>query len=147
MPTGRQGSDTHGVSTLNTFILLFAAGLPGDNPRQAEDIIAPPGPLELRGRWEGFWTREGDTDIGVVYQNGRLTLPMTPAVSMPFRMVDEGHGRFRARLGPVDVLGIYQRTEDRIVLCWRGADRGRPTRLVDEDCADVVILRRVRAGR
>jgi hypothetical protein len=47
----------------------------------------------------------------------------------------------------VDVLGIYQRTEDRIVLCWRGADRGRPAKFVDEDCADVVILRRVRPGR
>ena len=76
-----------------------------------------------------------------------LTLPMTPPVSMSFRMVDEGRGRVRARLGDVEMLGIYQRTEDRIVLCWRCADRGRPTKFSDEGCADVVILRRARVGR
>jgi hypothetical protein len=76
-----------------------------------------------------------------------LTLPMTPSVSMSFRMVDEGHGRFRGRFADVDILGIYSRQDERIVLCWRGADRDRPTRFRDEDCADVLILRRVRPGR
>jgi hypothetical protein len=129
-----------------TALLLLASVLPSDNPVRALGDIAPPGPLELRGRWEGSWSREGDTDIGVTYQDGRLTLPMMPPAPMPFRMVDEGHGRFRARLGDVDVLGIYQRQDDRIVLYWRGADRGRPTRFVDEGCADVVILRPGQAG-
>jgi hypothetical protein len=132
---------------MHTALLLLTAGLPGDNPVHVEGDIAPPGPLELRGRWEGSWSREGDTDIGVAFQDGRLTLPMTPPVSMPFRMVDEGQGRFRARLGDVDVLGIYSRQDDRIVLCWRRADRDRPTQFVDEECADVLILRRVRPGR
>jgi hypothetical protein len=130
-----------------TTLLLLASVLPGDNPVRVEGDIAPPGPLDLRGRWEGSWSREGDTDIGAVFQDGRLTLPMTPAASMPFRMVDEGHGRFRATLGGVELHGIYSRQNDRIVLCWRGVDRDRPTRLVDEECADVVILRRVRPGR
>jgi hypothetical protein len=128
---------------------LLATLLPHDNPvrvRVHEDIIEP-APLLLRGRWEGSWSREGSTDFGAAYQDGRLTLPMTPAASMPCRMVDEGRGRFRATLGDVEMLGIYQRTEDRIVLCWRGVDRDRPTRIVDVDCADVVILRRVRPGR
>jgi hypothetical protein len=72
---------------------------------------------------------------------------MTPPAPLPFRTVDEGQGRFRAKLGDREVLGIYSRQDDRVVLCWRGTDRGRPTRFVDEECADVVILRRVRPGR
>jgi hypothetical protein len=132
---------------MHTALLLLAAGLPGDNPVRVEGDIAEPGPLELRGRWEGSWSREGDTDVGVVFQAGRLTLPMMSAARLPFRMIDEGRGRFRAKLGDREVLGIYSRQGERIVLCWRGADRGRPTQFRDEDCADVLILRRVRAGR
>jgi hypothetical protein len=133
---------------MHAALFLLASVLPGDNPVHAlDDIIAPPGPLELRGRWEGYWTREGDSDFGVVFQDGRLTLPMTPAWTERLTLIDEGHGRFRGRFADVDVLGIYSRQDERIVLCWRGADRGRPTRFRDEDCADVLILRRVRAGR
>src|SRR6516164_6399824 len=55
------------------------------------------------GRWEGSWSREEDADFGVVYQDGRLTLPMMPPAPLPFRMVDEGRGRFRATLGAVDL--------------------------------------------
>jgi hypothetical protein len=62
-------------------------------------------------------------------------------------LIDEGQGRFRGRYADVDVLGIYQRGDDRVVLCWQGAARGRPTKFRDEECADVVVLRRVRAGR
>jgi len=102
---------------------------------------------DLRGRWEGSWSREGDTDMCVTLEDGRLTLPMTPPAPLPLRMVDEGQGRFRAKLGEVELLGSYQRQDERIVLCWRGVDRGRPARFSDEDRADTVILRRVRAGR
>jgi hypothetical protein len=127
--------------------LLLAALTIATGPALPSGEVAEPGPLDLRGRWEGSWLREGDTDIGVVFQDGRLTLPMTPRAPLPFRMVDEGQGRFRATLGGVELLGIFQRQDERIVLCWRGADRDRPTRIVDEECADVVILRRVRPGR
>jgi hypothetical protein len=101
----------------------------------------------MRGRWEGSWSREGDTDQGAVFQDGWLTLPMTPPAPLPFLMVDEGQGRFRATLGGVQLHGIYWRGDNRIVLCWRGVDRDRPTRIVDEECADVLILRRVRPAR
>jgi hypothetical protein len=127
-----------------TALLLFVSVLPGDNPTRVEgDIIAPLPPLELRGRWEGLWLREGEAADGAIYHDGRLTLPMTPAWKARLTLTDEGRGRCRVRLGDVEMLGIYQRQAERIVLCWRGADRGRPTRFVDEDCADVVILRRV----
>jgi hypothetical protein len=132
---------------MHTALLLLTAGLPGDNPVHVEGEIDPPGPLELSGRWEGSWTREGDTDIGVSFQDGRLTLPMMPAWTVRLVLTDEGRGRCRVRLGDVDMLGIYERTEDRLVLCWRGADSVRPKRFVDEECADVVILRRVRPAR
>jgi hypothetical protein len=133
---------------MHAALLLLAASLPGDNPHRVEgDIIAPPEPLELRGRWEGLWLREGEAADGAVYHDGRLTLPMTPAWTTRLVLTDEGRGRCRVRLGDVEMLGNYQRQDERIVLCWRGADRGRPTRFVDEDCADVVILRRVRPGR
>jgi hypothetical protein len=125
---------------LTTLTLATGPALPSGD-------IAEPGPLDLRGRWDGSWSRQGDTDFGVVFQDGRLTLPMTPPASMPFRMVDEGQGRFRAKLGEVELLGSYQRQDERIVLCWRGVDRGRPARFSDEDRADTVILRRVRPGR
>jgi hypothetical protein len=68
------------------------------------------------GRWEGSWSREEDADFGVVYQDGRLTLPMMPPAPLPFRMVDEGRGRFRATLGAVDLLGIYQQQDERVEL-------------------------------
>jgi hypothetical protein len=132
---------------MHAVLLLLAIALPGDNPVRVGGDIAPPGPLDLSGRWEGSWSREGDTDIGVTLEDGRLTLPMTPPAPLPLRMVDEGQGRFRATLGRVELHGIYQRQDDRIVLCWRGVDRDRPTRFVDEGCADVLILRRVRSGR
>jgi hypothetical protein len=60
-------------------LLLLASVLPGDNPVRALGDIAPPGPLELRGRWEGLWLREGEAADGAAYHDGRLTLPMTPA--------------------------------------------------------------------
>jgi hypothetical protein len=41
---------------------------------------------------------------------------MTPAASIVFRMVEEGHGRFRAKLSAVDLLGIYQRRDERVEL-------------------------------
>jgi hypothetical protein len=55
---------------MHTSLLLLATVLPADNPVRVEGDIAPPGPLDLRGRWEGFWSREGDTDVGVVFQDG-----------------------------------------------------------------------------
>ena len=76
-----------------------------------------------------------------------LTLPMTPAWTVPLSLIDEEHGRLRGRFADVDVLGIYSRQDERIVLCWRCAERGRPTKFNDEDCANVVILRRARVGR
>jgi hypothetical protein len=132
---------------MHTALLLLATSLPGDNPVRAMDDVFPFDQLQLAGRWEGLWTREGDTDFGAVYQAGRLTLPMTPAWTERLTLIDEGHGRFRGRFADVDVLRIYERQDGRIVLCWRCADRGRPKRFSDEGCADVVILRRVRAGR
>ena len=113
-------------------------------PERISFEVSPPGPLVLTGRWEGSWSREGDAEYGAEYRDGRLTFPMTPAWTVPFRMVDEGNGQFRARLGAMDVLGIYQRHGDRIVLCFRGAERGYPAKIVDEDRHDVLILHRVR---
>jgi hypothetical protein len=132
---------------MHTALLLLAAGLPGDNPALIEGDVDPFDQLQLPGRWEGLWLREREASDGAVYHDGRLTLPMTPAWTARLTLTDEGHGRCRVRLRDVELLGIYQRTEDRLVLCWRGADGGRPTRFVDEGCADVVILRRARAGR
>ena len=92
--------------------------LPGDNPvPRILDDIAPPGPLQLRGRWEGLWLREGEAADGAAYQDGWLTLPMTPAWTARLTLTDEGRGRCRLRLGDAEMLGIYQRTEDRLVLC------------------------------
>jgi hypothetical protein len=73
---------------MHIVLLLLAAGLPGDNPVRVEGDIAPPGPLELRGRWEGSWSREGSTDFGAVYQDGRLTLPMMPAWTTTLTLID-----------------------------------------------------------
>jgi hypothetical protein len=41
---------------MHTVLLLLAAVLPGDNPVRVEGDIAPPGPLDLRGRWRGLFT-------------------------------------------------------------------------------------------
>lgn len=71
---------------------------------------------------------------------------MTPAWTVRLTLTDEGQGRLRGRFADVDVLSIYQRQDDQVVLCWREEDRDRPERFVDEQCADVVILRRVRPG-
>jgi hypothetical protein len=105
--------------------------------------MTPPGPLELSGRWEGFRLREGDTTAEAVYQLGKLTLPMEEPWTVPLVLIDEGNGRCRARLGRSEMLGIYRRRGDRLELCLRGAERGYPVRLVDEERQDVLILRRV----
>jgi hypothetical protein len=109
------------------------------------EVVAP-GPLELPGRWEGAWSREGDTDGGAVLEDGRLTLPMAPAWTVPFVLTDEGGGRCRARMGGADLRGIYSRTGDRLVLCLRAAERGYPERFADDDRQDVLYLERVRTA-
>jgi hypothetical protein len=72
---------------------------------------------------------------------------MTPAWTARLVLTDEGEGRCRVRLGGVEMLGIYRRWDDRLWLCLRAAERGYPTRFVDDDRQDVLMLRRVRAGR
>jgi hypothetical protein len=62
-------------------------------------------------------------------------------------LTDEGRGRCRARLGGVELLGIYERSDDRLWMCLRDASRGYRTRLVDDDRQDVLMLRRARPGR
>jgi hypothetical protein len=57
---------------MHAALLLLATVLPGDKPVRVEDDIAPPGPLDLRGRWEGSWTRSESTDSGISYQVGSL---------------------------------------------------------------------------
>jgi hypothetical protein len=126
--------------------LLLATLTIGTGPSIPPGDIAEPG-LELSGCWEGSWSREGETVFGAVFQDGRLTLPMTLPWTVRFTLNDEGRGRCRGRFGDTDFLGIYQRQDERIVLCLRGVDRSCPTRFVAEDWADVVILRRVRARR
>jgi hypothetical protein len=55
-------------------------------------------------------------------------VPMTPPWTVRLTLTDEGRGCFRGRFADVDVLGIFQRQDNRVVLCWRGVDKGRPTR-------------------
>jgi hypothetical protein len=55
---------------MHTALLLLASVLPGDNPVCVKGEIDPPGPLELRGRREGSWTRSESTDFGVTCRVG-----------------------------------------------------------------------------
>src|SRR6516162_1862678 len=45
------------------------------------------------------------------------------------RITDEGGGKFRFRSTWIgtNFLGIYRQDQDRIILCFRSADAGRPT--------------------
>jgi hypothetical protein len=133
---------------MHAMILLLTGGLTlGDGPSLVSAETVPPGPLELSGRWEGAWRREGGIDGGAVLDGGRLALPMAPAWTVTLVLVDEGDGGCRARMGGADLLGIYYRHGDHVALCLRAAGRGYPERFVDDDRQDVLYLWRVRQAR
>ena len=105
--------------------------------------------LDLRGEWEGLlWKEQGDfiwvgyRDLvgvkGLSYREGELDYRRR------FNVVDEGNGMLRATLGRVERLGIYQRQSDRVIICLRDAENGRPTSFKGGDGQSLLILHRVK---
>jgi hypothetical protein len=107
--------------------------------------------------WEGSW--DGQCLGPVIILNHKLPRTITKArvvlrpngfslssdtVSlgqgwgMPTRWIDEGKGRFRvAGL----YLGIYKREADRVIICMKWAEHGRPTSFQAGDDQALLILK------
>ena len=133
---------------MSTLVLTLAAmAVPGSGPESISAEMVQG--LDLRGEWEGLWWKEqgdfiwvGYRDLvgvkGLSYREGELVYRRR------FNVVDEGNGMLRATLGRVERLGIYQRQSDRLIICLRDAENGRPTSFKGGDGQSLLILHRVK---
>jgi hypothetical protein len=85
----------------------------------------------------------------VSLRNGELRLKTTAGdLSYPWTFEDEGRGRLRIRsAGRKAGLGIYKREGDRLFLCIRAENDGRPTSFQAAQGQALLILRRIPPGR
>jgi hypothetical protein len=138
-----------------TALVLLAGFVIGSDPQPVStetDVH-----FSLDRDWEGTW--EGQCLDPYIIMN--LKLPRTynkvkvvlrpngfnlsgDAVSLgqgwgpPTRWIDEGKGRFRvAGL----YLGIYKREADRVIICMKWAEHGRPTSFQAGDNQALLILK------
>ena len=107
--------------------------------------------LDLRGEWEGFMREAGHGLYRAWISNGVLTgralnHPGVSITPLPVsRIVDERPGEVRLRWGArSQYLGIYEQEGERIVICYRHEQSGRPTSFRTGDGQHLLILHRVK---
>jgi hypothetical protein len=121
-----------------TIILTAAMVVPGDGPEKASGEIKEPQRLDLRGDW--LLTYSG----GSYEMNGEEFI-------RSHKLRDEGKGRVRMIVTfqgtEYPLLGIYRQDGERILMCVRYADHGRPMRFQDGDYRILVIFHRVKSSK
>ena len=135
------------MSSALAMVLTAAMAVPANGPEKVSGEVEQG--LDLRGEWEGLlWKEQGDfiwvgyRDLvgvkGLSYREGELVYRRR------FNVVDEGNGMLRATLGRMERLGIYQRQSDRLIICLRDAENGRPTSFKGGNGQHLLILHRVK---
>lgn len=119
-------------------ILTVAMMVPGNGPERASGEIAMPQPLDLKGQW---WLTCGKDSYEISGEE----------IIRSWKLRDEGIGRFRMTVTIMKqdflMLGIYRQEKEKILMCFRNADYGRPTRIQDCDGQFVVTLRRIKSRK
>lgn len=100
--------------------------------------------LHLDGEWEGTFRHSlNPVDlIRITFAGGEFD--SGSIIILEGKIRDEGGGRFQMVGGTGDLLGIYKHEDDRLVLCYREADKGRPTSFRAGVDQNLLILRRVK---
>jgi hypothetical protein len=138
---------------MSTLVLVLAAGMtvPSIGPEKVSGEIEER--LELSGKWEGNVSHHEGISISALLEGGRLVewewLGNGPRIAANHQssVWDEGSGRFRLNLDGERYIGIYKWSSDGVMLCFRLAERGRPTSFRAGNGQHRLILRRVPSGK
>ena len=135
-------------------ILTAAMAVPANGPEKVSGEIAEPQrqPLDLKGQWKAVLYRDGqvlkgEATLSVCWKfNVRVPLPKPGEMRFfPIgTVVDEGDGNLR--VGPFDYLGIYERDEDRLRICFSEGQH-RPTSFQAGEGRTLLILRCIKSGK
>ena len=129
--------------------MILAAGMtvPSIGPEKVSGEIEER--LELSGKWEGNVSHHEGISISALLEGGRLVewewLGNGPRIAVSYQVSISGvPGRFRLILNGERYVGIYKRSSDTVILCYRLAGRGYPTSFRAGDGQHLLTLRRVK---
>jgi hypothetical protein len=129
---------------MSTFVLVMAAGMVlGDGPERVSGEV---GECLLVGRWEGTISHEHGKSHDAVVEDGYLAewWGMSSSGLFTWEIHDEGRARVQLLLNGTFYSGIYRWDGDRISLCYRRVEKGRPTSFRAGDDQHLLILHRVK---
>jgi hypothetical protein len=150
---------------MTAFVMALAAGITvGSGPEAVSGEMA--GSLPTQGWWQGKWmTSRGDTrDVklsGVVTPSPSAFTVFLPVIGLPkpvpctcgYWRMDEGRGAVRMKWS-IDprkelsaCLGIYGWAGNRLRICFREENKGRPTSFRGGDGQHLLILYRVKPDK
>ena len=135
---------------MSTLVLMLTAAMavPGDVPKEVSEEIEER--LDLSGKWEGNVSHQEGFSVGAWLEGSRLVewdfLGNGPRIAVSFQVSNSGDvpGRFRPILNGERYVGIYKRSSDTVILCYRLAGRGYPTSFRAGDGQHLLTLRRVK---
>jgi hypothetical protein len=120
------------MSSVLAMILVAGLTVPGDVPKEVSWEVEER--LDLSGKWEGNVSHQEGISIDAFLEGGRLVEwafwmmnDPTTAVSYQVSISGDVPGRFRLTLNGERYVGIYKRSSDAVILCYRLAGRGYPT--------------------
>jgi uncharacterized protein (TIGR03067 family) len=132
------------MSSALAMIVTAAMVVPGDMPEKVSGEMEER--LDLRGEWEGRWWPNKDASLEVTLRDGSIQLSDKSRPSLPvvFKIIDEAEGVLHVQYDASRHHGIYKWDNDRLVLCLREANKGRPTSFQARDGQQLFILHRVK---
>jgi hypothetical protein len=133
---------------MSTLVLMLVMTVPGDGPAPVSAEMEER--LDLSGKWEGNVSHQEGFSVGAWLEGSRLVewdfLGNGPRIAVSYQVSNSGDvpGRFRLILNGERYVGIYKRSSDAVILCYRLAGRGYPTSFRAGDGQSLLILRRVK---
>jgi hypothetical protein len=132
------------MSSALAMVLMAAMTVPGSGPEKVSSDVDER--LNLGGQWTvTYHCVSGQTDEWVaIVEGGHFKLrSKDKTLTINFGEVqDEGRGNIRWTGGPRELLGIYRRYGDRVIISFREASTGRPKYFNTEKDQDIIILDR-----
>jgi hypothetical protein len=129
--------ETDAMSSALAMILAAAMAVPGNGPEAVSGEMEQG--LDLRGEWEGEWRIAAGGVRQFELSNGRMSIP-----DILFQIRCQDGNRLRIQWDEDFYLGIYQRCDDRVLICLRDANYGLPTSFGLDERQIILILRRVK---
>ena len=138
---------------MSTLVLILTAAMtvPASGPEMVSGEIEDR--LDLSGEWEVTWMSAFDKTGKGKVEDGKLRAciagsgPMNGghfAFLSRTDFTDEGDGKLRVNWASGSACGIYQYRGDRLLICWRLPDKGRPAYFHAGEDQELFILHRVK---